>query len=223
MQRACPLEPAFAWSATASLAPLISVKGALTRGKRKRRKAAFEGGGLGTAVWRGGGLKRWVAEQWVAERSAAALLLAAPGLAWCGLACPTYPSASRAPAPPVCHIAILHAMQTFAALAPLLRPCPQAATATSTAAASAAGSCGARCLQPRAGGGRWSRASVCAGWQVGGMCAWADGWADRHVADCGWRRLLGCGIGLLGGAGPDLLAIDNKFAVFDVRAGLEVG
>src|SRR3546814_9419729 len=30
-------------------------------------------------------------------------------------------------------------------------------------------------------------------------------------------------VGLLGGAGPDLLAIDNKFAVFDVRAGLEVG
>src|SRR3546814_8137286 len=28
---------------------------------------------------------------------------------------------------------------------------------------------------------------------------------------------------LLGGAGPDLLAIDNKLAVFDVRAGLEVG
>src|SRR3546814_8396856 len=27
---------------------------------------------------------------------------------------------------------------------------------------------------------------------------------------------------LLGGAGPDLLAIDNKLAVFDVRAGLEV-
>ena len=30
-------------------------------------------------------------------------------------------------------------------------------------------------------------------------------------------------IGLLGGAGPNLLAIDNKFVVLDVRAGLEIG
>lgn len=199
MQRACPLEPAFAWSATASLAPLISVKGALTRGNREGRTLHVR-----VVVWE----LHYGGEEAQSGGWLSAAQLPAAGCAWPGEAWP----ASRVPAERLhpLFVTLRFCMRCKLSLlsGALLRPCPQAATATSTAAASAAGSCGARCLQPRAGGGRWTRASVCAGWQVGGwdacMCAWVDGWAGRRVADFGWRRLLGCGIGLLGGADCDV-------------------
>ena len=78
MQRACPLEPAFVWTATARVAPLVSLKGGWV---------GWVGG------WAGGGRHALLLLLWAAAEVAAAALL---GGHCCVSA--SYPAALTAPA-----------------------------------------------------------------------------------------------------------------------------
>ncbi len=162
------------WTATASLAPLVSVKGAPAGlGAAKVQPLlvgcwvvywlcfacihacmipccwlALSAGCPAQLQMFRCGLLVWVL---LVCTHVSGVTCPAAGLAGQGMAvCPLMPHSAGRP-PESTHLLPVHL---------------QAATAWSTAAATAAGSCGAAWRRRRAAGQRWSSRCVCAGWQV---------------------------------------------------------